>query len=246
MPRSSESRRDRLDFATTLWTVVLAAGDGRDSTAKEALELLCGRYWFPIYARVRRHGHGPEDAEDLTQGFFLHVCEKRHHLASLTREKGKFRSLLLAWLKNFLVNQNAKSTTAKRGGDIRCLSFDAANAEQWYLSEPDAHLTPDRMFDRHWALMVLDRALDRLRRQYVAAGKNRQFDRLKGYLSDPAGSEGYSGVADELGISPSNVAVTVHRFRRRYRELVREEIKETVTNVLDGEEEIRSLLAALS
>lgn len=130
---SRDGSRNQASFSTTLWTVVLTAGNEANPAASKALEQLCRRYWYPIYAHVRRRGHGPEDAEDLTQGFFLRVLRKRHFLSRLVRDKGRFRSLLLVWLKNFLANEHQRATRAKRGGRVRIVSFDAAQAEGWYV-----------------------------------------------------------------------------------------------------------------
>lgn len=232
-------------FATTHWSVVLAAGRRASPRSQEALAELCRTYWYPLYAYVRRVGHSPEDAQDLTQEFFARLLEK-NYLAKVARDKGRFRSFLLASLKHFLANEWDKARAQKRGGGQSFIRLDDKAAESRYKLEPRDDASADRLYERRWALTLLDRVLARLRQEHTAAAKLKQFDALKAFLGGERGSEGYAAVGAALGMNEANVKVTVHRLRKRYRDLLRDEIAQTVANEAEIEDEIRHLFAALS
>jgi len=232
-------------FPCTHWSLVLAARDPASPKSRDALAALCEAYWYPLYAYIRRLGHNPEDAQDLTQEFFARLLEK-DYLADVARDKGRFRSFLLASLKHFLANEWDKLRARKRGGGRSFIRLDEHSAESRYKLEPRDDASADKLYERRWALTLLDRVLARLREEHAAAGKAKQFDALKGFISGERGAEGYAAVGAALGMSEANVKVTVHRLRKRYRELLRDEISQTVENVADIEEEIRHLFSALS
>jgi RNA polymerase sigma factor (sigma-70 family) len=209
-----------------------------------AMEELCRAYWYPLYAYVRRRGHSVEDAQDLTQEFFARLIEKRW-LAEADSGKGRFRTFLLTALNHFLANEWRRSHAAKRGGGQAPISLDDT-AEARYVQEPVSDLTPEKTYQRRWALSLFARALVRLREQYAAAGKAPLYDCLKGSLSSEVGEGEYDRLGRELGLSTGAVSAAVHRLRQQYRQLVREEVAQTVENPADVEDEIRSLLAALN
>ncbi len=235
------ARRDY--FATTRWTVVLAAGDESTPQGAQALEQLCTAYWYPLYAYIRRHGHMREDAEDLTQSFFARLLEK-NYLLGLRSEKGKFRAFLLAALKHFLANEWDRASRQKRGGAATVLSLDWQDAEARYQIEPIDELSPDKLYDRAWAVALLERVITRLRDEN--AGKSRLFEELKPFLTVGKAAIPYAQTAVALGISEGAVRVAVHRLRRRYRELLREEISQTLSDPAKVEEEMRALFSAFS
>jgi RNA polymerase sigma factor (sigma-70 family) len=231
-------------FTTTQWTVVLDAGNESSVGAQGALEELCRTYWYPLYVYVRRRGYAREDAQDLTQAFFAHLLETR--AVGLARpEKGKFRSFLLTSLDHFLINEHERASAAKRGGGQTLLPLDWEMAEGRYQIEPPTEQQPEYTFDRQWALTIMERAMARLRQEYVAACKDRLFGRLKGRLQRPAQEDGYEEAANELRMTPGAVAVAVHRLRQRYRECVREEIAHTVSRPEEVDDELRYLLNIL-
>ena len=232
-------------FATTHWSVVLAAGVQDSPQAAAALEQLCRTYWYPLYAYVRRQGSDAHDAQDLTQGFFARVLEK-NYLAVVDREKGKFRSFLLAAMNHFLANERDRAHTLKRGGKQTFVSLDDATAEARYRHELASPLTPAMIFERRWALAVLDEALQRLRNEFVTTGREAQFDRLKSFLEGEVGRGDYQIAAAELNVSPGAVAMAVQRMRLRYRELVRNEVANTVADPTEVEAEMRHLFAVLA
>jgi RNA polymerase sigma-70 factor (ECF subfamily) len=231
-------------FATTHWSLVLAARDRAEPGAGDALASLCALYWYPLYAYVRRRGHGADDTHDLTQEFFARLLAK-DFLACVDQSKGKFRAFLLAAVNHFLANERDRDRAKKRGGGRPVLSLDAADAEGRYRAESAGGLTPEQLFERRWALALLGEVMARLRADYEAKGKGRLFDRLRGFLVGEKGA-GYRGAADELALSEGAVKVAVHRLRGRYRELLREEIGRTVATPDEIEEEIRELFAALA
>jgi RNA polymerase sigma factor (sigma-70 family) len=231
-------------FQTTHWSVVLAAGRSDSPRRAEALERLCQTYWYPLYAYVRQRGQGPEDAQDLTQGFLARLLEK-NWLADLDPYTGRFRYFLLTALNRFLINEYDRGQAAKRGGGKPLLSLDQAQAEGRYLREPATDETPETIFDRRWALAVLDQALAHLRAETSSMGKSQQFELLNPFLSREAEAGEYSGVAEQLGLSVGAVGVAVHRLRQRYREVVREEIAHTIADPAQVDEEMRHLCAAL-
>jgi RNA polymerase sigma-70 factor (ECF subfamily) len=230
-------------FTTTHWSVVQAAG-AESASGREALEKLCRAYWYPLYAYVRRQGHTPEDAQDLTQAFFAHFLE-RNAVSRARRERGRFRSFLLTSLQHFLAHEWEKARAAKRGGGICPLPWNELAAENRYQLESDPELSPDKAFDRRWALLLFQQALVRLHAEFTAAGKAETFDQLKGFLSEAADQHAYAGVAERLNMTPAAVAVAAHRLRKRYGELVREEIAHTVTSPREIEDEMRHLIALM-
>jgi RNA polymerase sigma factor (sigma-70 family) len=245
MPDSDSPVTPREVFATTRWTVVLHARDASDTQAREALENLCRAYWYPLYAFVRRQGVSPEDAQDLTQAFFERLIEK-NFLADVQRDKGRFRSFLLAALKHFLANEWDKARALKRGGGVVHVPIDTASAETRYGLEPAHFDSPEKLFERRWAITLLDRVLERLRDEHVKAGKADMFEQLKPSLTAEKASLSYAELGARLGLSEGAVKVAVHRLRQRYRELLRAEIAETVDNPGEVDEELRHLFTALS
>lgn len=238
-------RREARLFATTRWSLVLAAGEQRSSgEAREALATLCEAYWYPLYAFLRGRGHSPPDAEDLTQAFFATLVEKQV-LRRADPSRGRFRSFLLKCLQNFSANVNVKNMARKRGGDVSTLSLDFALAEDRFCEEPATNETPERSFDRRWALTVLDAALARLRADAFQGTKGEQFEALVPYLSGENSGRSYSETATILGMSEGAVKVAVHRLRRRFREIVRQQIQQTVSSPAEVDDELRHLLSAV-
>ena len=234
------------NFTPTHWSVVLAAAAHSDSASgRDALEKLCRNYWVPIYAFVRRQGHSPHDAQDLTQEFFARLLEK-NYLADADRAKGRFRSFLLASLKHFLANEWDKANAQKRGGGRVLISIDADAVETSFGAELAHEITADKIFERRWALALLDQVLRRLRQEYTRDGKEKQFEQLKQTLTEASRSVPYAEIAARLGITEGAVKVAVHRLRQRYRELLRAEIADTVASPAEIEDEIRNLFAALA
>ncbi len=231
-------------FATTRWTLIAAARDGAAPEARQALAELCRLYWYPLYAYIRGRGNTHDQAQDLTQEFFATLLEKGG-LAAVEQGKGRFRSFLLAACQHFLANQHDRDTAQKRGGGRSLVSLDFGDAEGRYSLEPAHAETPERLFERHWALALLDRVLARLRGEYEAAGRDRLFERLKTRLTGDAGGGPHARAAADLGLSEGAVKVAVHRLRKRYRDLLREEIAQTLDDPGQVDEEIRSLFAAL-
>ena len=231
-------------FPATQWEMVAMAGDRSSPDSRTALAALCEAYWYPLYAYVRRRGYSPDDAEDLTQEFFANLLEKET-LRVADRSRGRFRTFLLTALSNFLSKQWVKSTALKRGGGRSPLSLDFVDAEKRYAREPADEWTPERVYERRWALTVLDRAGKALRRQYADAGKAKLFDALKVYLLDRAEAPPLAQVAGELGMTVGAVKMAVHRLRRGYRDALREEISQMVSDPSEVDDELRSLLNAL-
>jgi RNA polymerase sigma-70 factor (ECF subfamily) len=232
-------------FETTQWSVVLAAGADSSPQAASALERLCQIYRYPLYAFIRRQGRNPHDAEDLTQAFFAHFLQGKCFRFA-TPERGRFRSFLLTSLKNFLTNEWERGRARKRGGGSTLVSLDDPGAEERYLFEPATDLSPDKLFDRRWAIAVMDQALHILKGEHAESGKQQHFELLAPFLSGDAGDGEYERVAAKLGSNANNVAVSVHRLRQRYREVIRERVAETVTTVVELDEEMQHLLAALA
>jgi RNA polymerase sigma-70 factor (ECF subfamily) len=233
-------------FATTHWSMVVSAGGGHASKASRALAALCESYWFPLYAFVRRAGHSAEDAQDLTQEFFVCLLTK-NYLAVADRQRGRFRSFLLGAMKHFLANERRRQAAQKRGGQQPTISLDFHSGESRYsLIEPIDNLTPERLYEKRWALTMLDLVLGRLHDEFQAAGELHRFDTLKRFLAAGTGKPVYRDVAEALGMSEGAVKVTVHRLRRRYRKLLKEEIGRTIVDPQTLEDELRELLAALS
>ena len=232
-------------FATTHWTVVLAAASPSSSRYEQALGTLCQTYWFPIYAYLRRRGYDIHQAEDYTQGFFAYLLEKRG-LRVADPQRGKFRSFLLATLKHFVGDERNRARAQKRGGGRRVISFDVQNAENQYTFDPAHNLSPDKLFEKSWALTALERIIARLKAESVSRNKQKLFDHLKVYLTAKRDSIPYRNVAAELDMTESAVKVAVHRLRTRYRELLLDEIAQTVSTQEQVDEEIRDLFAALA
>lgn len=228
-------------FATTHWSVVLAVGRASHPEAQAALEQLCRTYWYPLYAYARRQGCDREDALDLTQEFFARLLTK-NYLARADPHKGKFRSFLLAGIRNLLCDERDKAHRLKRGGRQRVISFDQQAAEDRYGLEPVDEMTPERLFERSWAATLLERAAIRLREEYAAAGKVELFEQLTEFRLDAPEHRAYASVAARLGWSESAVKSAIRRFRQRHHQLVREEIAHTVANPAEVDEEIRYLL----
>ena len=247
MSASDEQSRPSMgdgDFRTTHWSIVLAAGRSDSTRARDALEKLCQTYWYPLYAFVRRLGHRPHDCEDLVQAFFTQCLEK-HYLVAADQAKGRFRSFLLIALKRFLANEWDKARTRKRGGGEPPISLDALTAEQRDAVEPAEHLSADRLFERRWALTLLDKVLSQLREEQIAAGRSAAFDLLKDSLTGGHAAS-YAELAAGLGRTEGAVKVAVHRLRRRYRELLEAEISNTVASREEVADERRYLLSVVS
>ncbi len=233
------------DFTDTCWNVVRAAGRRDSPQSDAALAQLCRLYWYPLYVFVRRSGHGPEDAQDLTQEFFARLMEKSY-LEAANPEKGKFRSFLLVALKRFLANEWDRAHRNKRGGGRQVLSLSEGDTEFRYRTEPADPMTPEKAYERRWAMTVLDEVLVRLEAELVAAGKRRTFEELKQFLLDEETDSSYAEIAARLKMTEGTLRVTIHRLRHRCRELLREEISQTVTGPGQVDEEIQSLFASLS
>lgn len=229
-------------FATTHWSVVLAARQQDTPESAAALEQLCRSYWYPLYAYIRRRGHSPEDAQDLTQEFFARLLAK-DYLAAVQPAKGKFRWFLLSALKCFLVNEHERAAAGKRGGGRASVPFDGEKAEDRYRLEAADHLSPDKLFDRAWAANLIETAHRSLEEECALEGKRALFDQLKVVLSGDRGPGTYAEIGARLGMTEGAVKVAVHRLRRRYRDLLREQIAQTVPDAQALEEELRDLLA---
>ena len=242
---SAVGRSDQ--FRTTRWSVVLLSAQSQLSGSKDALAELCKLYWYPLYGHIRRYGFSPHDAQDLTQGFFLDLLEHKA-LARVDQQRGKFRSFLLASLKNFLSNEAQKARCLKRGGQVEFVNLDVSEAEDRYgQEEPAECLTPEKIFDARWALTLLSEAKRRLKQEYVDHGKTEVFEALKGFV-DPVTTNtlpSYEEVAQQLNLSVAGVKTLIHRLRKRNTAIVREEIMRTVSDPADIEAESRDLCAAL-
>jgi RNA polymerase sigma-70 factor (ECF subfamily) len=232
-------------FQTTCWSVILAARDGEPEEARDAVASLCAAYWYPLYVFVRRKGYAAEVAQDLVQGFFTRLLEKGD-LGSVDRAKGKFRSFLMAACSHYLANERDKERAKKRGGDRPSLSIDALTAEGRCRREPAHDLTPERLFDRHWALALLDQVLTQLEREMSTAGKSRQFAVLQPALLGGAKRVPFAEIAATLSISEEAARAAAHRLRRRYREVLRDVVSRTVENPADIDDEINTLFSCLS
>jgi RNA polymerase sigma factor (sigma-70 family) len=232
------------EFTTTRWTLVLAAKTRHDPVGSEAFARLCERYYEPLYAYLRRRGHTPEDAEDLTQGFIARLIEK-DVLRHVDPARGMFRAFLLTALKHYAVNEHVRATASKRGGSQPSLSLDLDAPDGRYRYEPRDDLTPERLYDRRWALAVLERALAVLRLECRANGREDFLDAVHGSLTGEAERTPYREVAERFGMTESSVKVSVHRMRLRYRDLVRAEVALTVDDEHAVNDEMRYLLSVL-
>ncbi len=232
-------------FAATHWSVVMTAGQSDLPQAAEALEKLCLTYWYPLYAFVRRQGHSPEDAEDLTQQFFLRLVEK-NYLAKADRDRGKFRTFLLGSLKNFLINEWKRADRLKRGGDLTFISFDAHEAEKRYAAGPIDNASPSVAYERQWADAMIEQVLAHLRSEYAKGDKAQLFAALKGFIWGDPISASYAEIGKQMKLAEGTVKVAVHRLRQRFREVLRSEVAHTVAQPEDVDEELRHLIAVLS
>jgi len=239
---------DAAGFAATRWTVVLAAAGGMKgeagSRSRRAMEELAQIYWFPLYAYIRRRGHDSAAAEDLTQEFFLRLIENNLVVAA-DRAQGRFRAFLLTSLKNFLANERDKAHAQKRGGGARLIALDSLDAEARYAIEPVDQMTPERVFEQRWAKSVLEQVLERLKRKYQNKEQGKLFEVLKATLTAKADEASNAAMGRELGLTPGAVGVAVHRLRRHYRDLLRDEIAQTVASPELIDEEINYLLKCL-
>jgi len=232
-------------FNTTRWTMVLAASRRRTPESDAALESLCTSYWYPLYAYVRRRGHSKEDAEDLTQAFFARFLQK-NYLEGLDASRGRFRAFLLAALKHFLANEWDKAQRKKRGGAVVHLPLNWGTADTTFASSVAQEPSPDAAYDREWAIALLNKVITRLETDCIAQGDGAQFQSLKIFLTAGKGAIPYSGVAGELGMDEGAVRVAVHRLRKRYRALLRDEIAQTLEDPAQVDEEMRVLFGAFS
>jgi RNA polymerase sigma factor (sigma-70 family) len=233
-------------FQTTRWSIVLVSAQSQAPGYKEALGDLCKLYWYPLYAFVRHRGYSSEDAQDLVQGFFLHLIEYKT-LRRVDRSKGKFRSFLLASLQNFLANEADRARCLKRGGKAEFVCIDFEEAEERYGFEPVEQLTPEKIFDARWAMALLGKAINRLGGEYNAQGKESTFQALRAFL-DPINTKGlppYEEVAAQLEVSVGSLKTQIHRLRKRYAAIIREEITRTVSDPADVETETHELCEAL-
>src|SRR3954462_3662204 len=230
-------------FPNTRWTMVFAAGDPDRKEARSALVSLCEGYWYPLYAYLRRRGYAADQAQDLTQDFFVRVLEGRY-LDRADPERGRFRSFLLSSLKFFVADEEDRNRAHKRGGGA-LVPLEFSSGEERYQREPAHHETPERIFERRWALSVLDRVVDRLRREFVQHGRPEHFERLKVFLLGHSDAP-YASLAREMNTSEGAFKVAIHRLRKRYRELFRQEIADTVVDPADVESELRHLASVLT
>lgn len=231
-------------FVTTRWSVVLAARGKSSPESAAALETLCRAYWYPLYAYVRGSGHSPHDAQDLTQEFFARLLAK-DYLQAADREKGRFRTFLRVCLKRFLANEWDRQRAAKRGGGERPTSLDAAVAEQRYATELTTGVPPDRLYERQWAMALLEQAMARLRAEYTDTARVAEFEQLKSALTAERGAIPYAELAAALNTSEGAARVAVHRLRKRYRELFRAAVADTVSEPGDVDDEVRHIATVL-
>jgi len=243
--KSGDSERAPEQFHPTHWTVVLAAGDTQSPDSARALETLCQTYWFPLYAYVRRQGLDAHEAQDLTQAFFEHLLEKKA-LGRVDPEKGKFRSFLLASLNNFLNNERDKARRLKRGGGVETFSLNSEQAEQRYESGLVHGESPEKLFERRWAQLVVERVANRLTAEFAGTGHAQRFEILKEFLMGDSARMSYEQAAATMGISVSAATSAIYRIRTRFRELFRAEIAATVGSLDQVDDEIRHLAAALA
>ena len=238
-PANSQQAR----FETTHWSIVLEAGHRSSPGSARALEILCETYWYPLYAFARRRGWSAEDAEELTQAFVGSLLEK-DFLRKADPERGRFRSYLLTLLKRFLASEAERRGALKRGGGFKHLSLDLSDGESRYCLEPADTWTPEKLYQRRWALTVLDRAMERLRVEYAGNGKEGLFDECQAHLTGST-EKGYGAAAERTGMTDGAFRVAMHRFRERYRQALTQEVAQTLSSVQDVESELRYLRSAL-
>lgn len=235
-------------FKTTRWTVISRARDGSGETAGAALEQLCTDYWSPLYAYVRSKGYSPEEAADAVQEFFYRIV-KKNLLEGLDPARGRFRNFLRTALTNFLINEYVKSQSSRRSSGVPLVSIDFALAEKRFSAEPADHLTPDKVFDREWALVLMRDSIASLEREYESHGRGERFQILKPFITVESQRLPYDDVAARLGVTSGAVKVAIHRLRQHYRESLRDEVRQTLDDSatdIEVEEEIRYLMSALS
>jgi RNA polymerase sigma-70 factor (ECF subfamily) len=232
------------EFCTTHWSVVLAASQTESPQRQSALTSLCQSYWYPLYAFARRQGRNPQEAEDLTQGFFARLLA-RNGLASVRPEHGRFRSFLLASLKNYLANDWDRNHSVKRGGRHAVISWEEQSAEQRYLVEPRHEASPERLFEQSWALTVIEGVLEQLRKEYADTGRDRLFEAIRSYLSEDGGAETYAAMAAKLNMTEGAVKMVVLRLRENFRHRLRAEIALTVADPGEVDDELRHLFTCL-
>jgi len=232
-------------FATTRWSVVLAAGEGDSPQSAAALEQLCRLYWYPLYVYVRRRGHSPEDAQDLTQEFFALFLRKEYFRLA-DRARGRFRTFLLHALEHFLINEWKRAQCARRGGGLTCLSLDVEGAEHRYAKESAVTLTPERAYEKQWAATLLEQVLSALKQEHAEAGNDRVFAELADLLWGKEGSVSFAEIGARLGLTEGAARGAMHRLRLRYRERLRREVAQTVADPGEVEEELRYLISVVS
>lgn len=232
-------------FPTTHWSVVLAAGKGAPPDAAAALNHLCETYWYPLYAHARRKGNDPEKARDLTQSFFADLLERRSY-EKADRDRGRFRSFLCRSLENFLHHEHERATAVKRGGGREILSWDAEQAEGRFLKEPQTDATPETAYQRSWAQTLIEQAFTRLRNEFAVGGREEFFDRIRPHLWQDDDATPYADLARQFSMTVVSVRVTVHRLRKRYGEVLRAEIAQTVSSPGEVEDELNELIRALA
>jgi DNA-directed RNA polymerase specialized sigma24 family protein len=232
-------------FETTRWSLIVAAGSADSSAARDALATLCETYWYPLYAYVRSRGNSADDARDLTQGFLTSLLERRD-FERVDQAHGRFRAFLLASLQHFLANDAARRRTQKRGSGVTLVPLDLDTAEGRYRIEPQDTATPETLYERRWALLVIERVLARLRRDWQATGRPTEFDELKACLLGQHPVGGYTAAATRLGTTEGALKTAVHRLRRKFQQALRQDIAETVSDPADIDDEIRYLVRALS
>jgi RNA polymerase sigma-70 factor (ECF subfamily) len=242
---TASSRASNAWFVTTHWSQVVSARQKDSPQSAAAIEALCRAYWYPLYAYVRRQGQTPHDAQDLTQEFFSRLLQK-DYLQAAAREKGRFRTFLQVALKRFLANEWDRARAQKRGGGQVMLPLDTSVAESRYEMEPAAETSADLIYDRRWALTLLDQTLARLRGEFTDAGKAREFEQLKVCLTADRAGISYAKIASALGIAEGAARVAVHRLRKRFREVFRDEIAHTVSTEQEIDEEVHYLMKALA
>ncbi|MBX7246307.1 MAG: RNA polymerase sigma factor [Candidatus Sumerlaeaceae bacterium] len=232
-------------FATTHWSLVVSAGHGNEADSRAALQQLCERYWLPLYSYVRRRGYSPDDAQDLTQEFFMRLLQ-HNRVRTADQQKGRFRSFLLTSLKNFLSDEWDKAHAVKRGGGVPPLSLEFARGEELYAREPATTSTPESLYERRWALTLLDSVLARLQAEHHRLGKSQLFAALSPCLVGERASQPYAELATRLDMTETAVKSAVHRLRQEYRTLLRREIANTVATPEDVDDELNHLFAVLA
>ncbi len=243
-PNISSNPFQNSGFATTHWSVVITAGKGHSAQAADALQQLCRTYWYPLYMFVRRQGYQANDAEDLTQEFFVRFLAKEY-FGRADPTLGRFRSFLLSCLKNFLTEQQRQARRLKRGGVQTIISWDGQMSEKRYLLEPTELMTPEHAYDRRWAMTLLERVLAQLTQEQLKDGKQQVFAQLKDYLWGQTRETSYRELAESLGMTEGSVKVTIHRLRQRLRDLLRKEVAHTVATEEEINEELRHLIDAV-